>query len=97
MTERRQSEQKSALERHIQTVLVTLITAGIAWIVSDRLTSDKAIQAAALKLEYVSEQIASLRAEIRLLQNNYVRQEQFADHEERMRKLEAHVTRQDKK
>lgn len=91
MVERRMAEQKSALERHVQTILVTLITAGIAWIVTDRLSADKTIQAASLKLEYVSEQISSLRAEIRLLQNNYVRQEQFADHEERIRKLEQHV------
>lgn len=97
MTERRAAEQKSALERHIQTILVTLITAGIAWIVSDRLSADKSIQAASMKLEFVSEQITGLRAEVRMLQANYVRQEQFSDHEERIRKLEAHVTRQDKK
>ena len=91
MVERRISEQKSSLERHVQTILVTLITAGIVWIVTDRMSADKSLQAASLKLEYVSEQISALRAEIRLLQNNYVRQEQFADHEDRIRRLEQHV------
>lgn len=91
MSEVEPTGKSSAMERHVQTILVSLITAGIVYIVTANITNDRAQAAEKVTLEFISRQLIDLQADVKTIQQNqngYVRQEQYADHEVRLRALE---------
>lgn len=78
----------SALERHVVTILVGLIAAGITYIVSEQINNSRASETTKAQIGFLIQQMSELRADVRKLESNYVRVEQFIDHEMRLRSLE---------
>lgn len=85
------SEEKSAgiFERHVQTVLVSLITMGIGYMVAEQVNAGKTVAHTTVQIGYLTQQVVELRTDIKAMQIGYVRSEQFVDHETRLRALEA--------
>ena len=79
------------LEKHIQTILISLITGGIvfafSYLFSDK--SDKAVLTT--QLQAISVQVAELRTEVRGNQSSFATKENLIDHEARLRILERKV------
>lgn len=76
------------IERHVQTILVSLVTMAVGYLVSDQISSGKVAAATNTQMEFLTRQVVELRADIKSLQVTYVRAEQFNDHEVRLRQLE---------
>jgi len=76
------------IEKHIQTILVSLITGAIvfasSYVFNDK--SDKAVLAS--QLQSISTQVAELRSEVRGIQANFATKDSYTDHENRIRALE---------
>jgi cell division protein FtsB len=82
------TDNKSVLERHVTTILATLITGAVSWLVLSAVNNDKQISGLVIRIESLVDQNTALIAEIKELKDNYVTQAQFADHEARLRLLE---------
>lgn len=75
----------------MQTVLISLVTGGIMFSAGYFFT-DKADKAATrVQLENLVIQVNELRADIRAMQQSFVRRDEFVDHEARIRKVEQAV------
>lgn len=85
MTERRAFD---AMERHIQTILISIVTGSIVFAANYFYTDNQAKAVQRTQLEVLTTQVIELRADIRAMQNSYVKREEFADHETRLRQLE---------
>lgn len=76
------------LERHVQTILISIITGSIVfaanYVYND--SKDKAIQQT--QLQVLTSQVIEMRAEVRALQGNYVKVDQVKELEQRVRALE---------
>lgn len=85
-----ESEEKvpSLLEKHVVTILVSLITIGIGYMVSEQVSNTRATEVTKIQMNFLIEQVTQLRSDVRKLELNYVRVEQFIDHETRLRSLE---------
>ena len=92
--------KSSKLEQHIQTIMIAVVTGAIMWMGSYFFT-DKAEKAVlANEVSTISRQLSSLQAELKevktelqFLRSGFVTRDQFQDHEERLRLLEALRTR----
>ena len=82
------TDSKSALERHVTTILASLITAAVGWLVLNAVNNDKQISGLIIRIEALVQKNVELLAEIKELKSSYVTQTQFADHETRIRDLE---------
>lgn len=80
--------QVGTLERHVQTILISIITGSIVfaanYVYSD--SKDKAV--AQTQLQVLTSQVIEMRAEVRALQGSYVRREEIKELELRLRQLE---------
>lgn len=85
LTERR---QVGNIERHVQTILISIITGSIVfaanYLYSD--SKDKAVQQT--QLQVLTSQVIEMRTEVRALQGNYVKTDQIKDLDQRIRALE---------
>ena len=81
----------SAIERHTVTILVGLIATGITYIVSEQLNTSRSAETTKAQIGFLIQQMSELRTDVRKLESNYVRIEQFIDHETRLRRLETKV------
>lgn len=79
------------IEKHIQTILVSLITGAIvfasSYVFNDK--SDKAVLAS--QLQTISAQVAELRSEVRASSVSFATKDSHIDHENRIRTLERKV------
>ena len=82
-------ERKTGLERHVQSILLALITAGLIGLGSFVIVSREDAVRSSSKFDALTAEVAALRGQIALLQNNYVARDDFRDHESRLRTLEA--------
>lgn len=80
--------RKTALEQHIVTILVTIITAGVMFIGSLLWTYNNKITEFSVKMEYLAQTVLDLHTQIEGMNSNYVKKEDFKDLEIRVRKLE---------
>ena len=78
----------SNLERHVITILVSLMTAGITYIVSEQINNSRASEGTKMQIVFLIQQVSELRADLKKLEGSYVRIEQYIDHETRLRALE---------
>ncbi len=79
----------SNLERHFTTFLVTIITGAILFSANYLFTDNRDKALSSSKLETLTNQVIELRADIKAMQSNYIRREEFQRQEERIRELEA--------
>lgn len=81
--------QKSVLEGHVQTVLLAIITSGVLFLAKYvfEANADRAAQQATLIALKIS--VDRVEMDLRSISLGYVRREDFADHEDRLRALEA--------
>lgn len=76
------------MERHIQTIMIALITGSIVF-AGSYFFNDKGEKAVLVtQLTQLSAQLQELRGDIRNIQNQLVPKEQYNDHESRIRLLE---------
>jgi|GEM_PF-6196964 len=76
------------IERHIQTILISVVTGSIifaaTYFFNDK--SDKAVLVQ--QIATLTNHVMELRADIKAMQSNYVTKDEFKDHEQRLRLLE---------
>ena len=81
-------EKPSGLEKHAQTILVSIITATLLFVASFIYNNNKDVSNLAIKLEVVTTQIAKLENKIDLLSSNYVTKTDFNEPDKRVRVVE---------
>lgn len=81
-------EKPSALEKHAQTILVSIITATLLFVASFIYNNNKDVSNLAIKLEMVTTQISKLETKIDLLSSNYVTKSDFNELDKRVRVVE---------
>lgn len=86
------SERRNgAMERHIQTVLISIVVGAITYAATyffnDK--ADKAVLGA--QMTVVVQQVAELRADVRAMNSTFVTKDTAADHEARIRANEAQI------
>lgn len=76
------------LERHVQTILISIITGAILFVANYVFTDsrEKAVQGA--QLEALTRQVLELRADIKSLQTDYASRNELKALDERVRRLE---------
>lgn len=79
------------MERHVQTILVAMITGALMFLAGYVWTDNTNKTATKFQLEALTTQVSELRTEVRDIRQNFVRRDEFADHELRIRKLEQGV------
>lgn len=77
------------MEKHIQTVLLALITAGIIWGSSQIFNLSLSMAKVQVTLEQISENQSKYATMDFVAERSKARDQQFADHERRIGKLEA--------
>lgn len=83
-----QDEVKPGLERHVQTVLIALTTAGIAFTASYIYDANRSNAIQQAQLASLTGVINELRSDVKALQGNWVRREEFDRLESRIRNVE---------
>lgn len=76
------------LERHIQTILISVCTGALFFAANYIYTGNEAKAVQKTQLEALTTQVIEMRADLKALQNNYVRKEEFREMEIRVRQLE---------
>lgn len=84
-----QQKGKSIMERHIQTVLLSLITAGIIFGCQQIFTLSVSMAKVQVTLEQISANQSKYVTMDFIVERTKSRDQQFADHERRIGKLEA--------
>jgi len=77
-----------ALERHIQTILIAVVTGAIMYSASYIYNSNRGAAVQQTQLEVLTAQVIEMRADLKALQFNYVKHSDFKDLEARVRALE---------
>jgi TolA-binding protein len=88
-----QEDKRPGIERHVQTILASLITAGIVYLITDQIGSARLLAATQVSMKFLTDQIVELRSDVKAMQQinqQYVRQSQYEGLEERVRRLENH-------
>lgn len=92
----RQSDRGAKIERHIQTVLVSLTTASIFFVADYVYKDNRAGGMAQVQLQALTTQVVEMREDLRALQNsytalmtNYARKEDVKELDARVRNLES--------
>ncbi len=80
--------KRSVIEQHAQSVLLAVITAAVlysgSFVVQARENSVRLSE----QLASLTTEVAAMRAQIVVMQGNYVTRDDFRDHESRLRHLE---------
>lgn len=87
-TERRSSAN---MERHIQTILISVITGALMFAANYFYNDNRSKAVQQTQLEVLTAQVIEMRADLRSLQTNYVKRDEFKDIEMRLRDLERRV------
>lgn len=83
------TERKSSLiERHLQSVLLALITAALLYSGSFVVQAREDAVRTAAQLAALTSEVSGLRAQLAVMQGSYVQRDDFRDHESRLRHLE---------
>lgn len=83
------TERKSSLiERHLQSVLLALITAALLYSGSFVVQAREDAVRTSSQLSALTSEVAGLRAQLGVMQGSYVQRDDFRDHEVRLRHLE---------
>jgi uncharacterized membrane protein (DUF106 family) len=81
------------MERHLQTVLISIITGSILFAANYFYTDNRTKAVSQTQLEVLTAQVIEMRADLRALQTNYVKREEFRDFEQRiLRDVEIRLT-----
>jgi hypothetical protein len=88
--EHHSKERRSSanLERHIQTILISAITGALMFAANYIYSDNRSKAVAQTQLEVLTGQVIEMRADLRALQTNYVKREEYKDLEARVRALE---------
>lgn len=78
----------SHLERHFQTLILTVITAAVLYLGTFVVAAKEEAAATREKLNSISDKLETLQRQMLLMQGNYMTQDQWQDHETRIRELE---------
>lgn len=78
----------SLIERHIQSVLLALITAALLYSGSFVVQAREDAVRTAAQLTALTTEVSGLRAQLAVMQGSYVQRDDFRDHESRLRHLE---------
>jgi len=90
--EMQQAKERSAtLERHVQTILVSLLTGAVMFAASYLFSDTSSKATSKVQLEVLTAQVVQLRVDIKALETSYVRRDDFAAQDARVRVLEANV------
>ena len=82
-------ERKSSLiERHLQSVLLALITAALLYSGSFVVQAREDAVRTAAQLAALTSEVAGLRSQLGVMQGSYVQRDDWKDHEARLRHLE---------
>lgn len=76
------------VERHLQTVLISIITGAIVFAANYIYNDNKQKGVQQTQLEVLTTQVIELRADVRAFQSNFVRREEYNELKERIRELE---------
>ena len=76
------------LERHFQTILITIITGAVMFAAQYVYNDDRSKAVQQTQLEVLTTQVIEMRADIKAMQANYVRREEFKELDIRLRALE---------
>ena len=83
-----QARGAGTLEKHVQTILLAVITAGIvggaAFFIGAR---EDAVRFGA-QISHLAAEVTAMRSEVALMRNSYVNRDEWRDHESRLRALE---------
>lgn len=83
------TERKSSLiERHLQSVLLALITAALVYSGSFVVQAREDAVRTAAQLAALTSEVAGLRSQLGVMQGSYVQRDDWKDHESRLRHLE---------
>ncbi len=83
------TERKSSLiERHLQSVLLALITAALLYSGSFVVQAREDAVRTSSQLSALTSEVAGLRAQLAVMQGSYVQRDDWKDHESRLRHLE---------
>jgi len=80
--------KRSILEQHAQSVLLAVITAAVLFSGSFVVQVREDSVRIATQLTLLTGEVAALRAQLAVLQSNYIGRDDFRDHEGRIRELE---------
>lgn len=78
----------ATVERHIQTILVSLCTGALFFMVSYVYNTNEAKAVQKTQLEALTVQVIEMRADLKALQTNYARRDELRELELRIRQLE---------
>lgn len=78
----------SLIERHIQSVLLALITAALLYSGSFVVQAREDAVRTAAQLTALTTEVSGLRAQLAVMQGSYVQRDDWKDHESRLRHLE---------
>ena len=84
-------ERRSAanMERHVHTILISLITGAILFAANYFYNDNRSKAVQQTQLEVLTAQVIEMRADLRSMQNTYVKREEYRDLETRVRSIEA--------
>ena len=89
---RRHPEGKAgSVERHVQTILITVTTAALMFAANYFYNDNRQKAVAQTQLEVLTGQVIEMRADLRALQVNYVKREDWKELELRLRDIERRV------
>ena len=79
----------AAIERHIQTILIAVITGALFFSANYIFTDTRSKGVQQTQLEVLTSQVIEMRGDLRSLQNNYVRRDELKEIEIRVRTIES--------
>lgn len=79
------------MERHVQTILISVITGAILFAANYFYNDNRSKAVQQTQLEVLTAQVIEMRADLRSMQNTYVKREEYRDLETRVRSMEALV------
>ena len=80
--------KRSLIEQHAQSVLLAVITAAVLYSGSFVVQAREDAVRLAAQMASLTTEVAAMRAQIIVMQSNYVSRDDFRDHETRLRHLE---------
>jgi hypothetical protein len=76
------------MERHIQTVLISIVTGAIVFAANYFYNDNRSKAVAQTQLEVLTSQVIEMRADLRAMQHSYVRRDEYKELEVRVRDIE---------
>ena len=87
-----QREEKSILERHVQTILLSVITASLLFLAKYIFDDNASRAEQRADLVAMKRSVDNVEQEIKRLTSTYVRREEFIDHEVRIRQHQERIS-----